>query len=182
LAGPQGELVVSIRATSSANDTANTSDYVYFGVGNADGNYARAITIALIGPTTATINDPKTLSPSTFEQHEFKGSGSSAAWSHTKSNSVGWITSPAAWIDRSSGASWAVNLRVNLQAAGIADSQKPFRAAVGMHVAREPSIRVTELTTPNQSLEALTTTTAPSDWPLVTAPTGLCIANVTLAP
>lgn len=179
-AGQQGELVVSIRAASSANDTASTSDYVYFGVGAADGSYARAITVPLIAPTTTAITDPKALLPSTFQEHEYKASGSSAKWSHTKSISVGWIESPVAWIESNSGVSWAVGFRVNLQNAGIVDSQKPFRAAVGIHIARASSTE-TELTTPSGSLDELTTTTSPENWPQVTPLTNICITHVTLA-
>jgi hypothetical protein len=159
------QLAITFR--TSAEDTADPADYVYFGItSNQGGTTApRAVRIALIAPTMS--DDPRMLTQ--FTSYEF----ASGMWTSTPARPT-WIEHPAAWISGAD-SGWVVNIRVDLAAAGV-DSAVPFRIALGVHAENQFG----ELTwsTPNALPLSDPTTVQSRMWPMLDVTMVQCVSRI----
>ena len=161
------ELAVMLR--TRAEDDADTSDFVYFGIaGNTGGAPTpRAVRILLVTPSAS--DDPRPLTE--LVAYEY----ASNAWSSAPSRPT-WVEHPVAWV---SGAEpgWAVALRVDLTAAGV-DSAAPFRLALGLHAGNDRG--ELDWTTPGGLSLADASAVDPRRWPLLDVSAIECVARVDL--
>jgi hypothetical protein len=186
-AGTSGELVVSMRATSTPSDTLGGGDIVYFGIANTNGQKAEAVTMKLSAVSGA---GPSAITNVVF--YRYTSSGSSGSWSTPTASVPAWLKNADVWANRSNDASWSwgVNFRVNLDAvvkAGVdvntqINAQAPYRVALGLRVAASSNSTV-DLVSPGD-IDTLKSPNAasPNKWMHVRPGNNACVANVALTP
>jgi hypothetical protein len=160
-----GELVVSLRGKLA--DSAGPGDKLFFGIA-ADGRSGHAVVmeLAAAGPDS----DPRAV-PS-LQRRDY-----TLSWSN-QSGQPAWLKHANAWLTASGAASWAVNLRVDLNAAGISDVNA-MRIALGLQIQLDAGNTVYSSTPSVSSFDSLVSS-RPSNWPSVNAPADVCLPEVTL--
>ena len=174
------ELNVSFQALADANGVSS-GDVIYLGIStNAGGTTGR---IVAIFPRDTGSTDPVVMVPGADYQLIEKTSAAGGWVASSDTTQPAWLTAVHTWRNSPVGAKWAVNLKIDLNAYGLAASSG-FHMAFGMTVAPTTTTSV-NFTTPDAGTAAVATGTIlaanATTWPEYSPRGTVCSSGVSLS-